>query len=87
MPAYSECVAEIRRLLRSILADQGVKADDLGEQVDLVEELGMASIEVMELIEQLEDRFDIAFPLNDLADIRTIADLARHVQQLGAATG
>ncbi len=80
MPDYNECVEAIRKHLADI-----VELDDdapLGEQVDLVSELGLASIEVMELIEQLEDTFDVAFPLNDLADVRTIADLARHVEQL-----
>ena len=36
----------------------------------------------MELIEQLEDIFDIAFLINELGDVRTIADLATRVQQL-----
>lgn len=36
----------------------------------------------MELIEALEDRFDVAFPINELGDVRTIADLAKRIQTL-----
>ena len=45
MPDYNECVEAIRKHLADI-----VELDDdapLGEQVDLVSELGLASIEVM----------------------------------------
>ena len=80
MPKYSECVEVVRRHLSEVVELEG--DTPLGEKVDLVEELGLTSIEVMELIEQLEDTFDVAFPLNDLADVRTIDDLARHVEKL-----
>mgnify|MGYP006304168457 CR=1 FL=1 len=78
MATYNECVQEIQGLLSSTLADGEVVRED----VDLIEELGLASLDVMELIEQLEDAFDISFPINELGDVRTIADLARRVQQL-----
>ncbi len=83
MPDYRKCVEEIQRQLVSMTDLEGT----LDENADLVEELGLASVEVMELIEELEETFDIAFPLNDLADVRTIADLARHVQQLAGSSG
>jgi len=78
MATYNECIEEIQGLLSSTLADGEVVRED----VDLIEELGLASLDVMELIEQLEDVFDISFPINELGDVRTIADLARRVQQL-----
>ena len=74
---------EIQRQLVALAGVEGA----LDENADLVEELGLASVEVMELVEELEETFDIAFPLNDLADVRTIADLARHVQQLAGSDG
>lgn len=81
MPEYRTCVEEIQRQLVEMTDLEGA----LDENADLVEELGLASVEVMELIEELEETFDIAFPLNDLADVRTIADLARHVQKLAGS--
>jgi acyl carrier protein len=75
-------VEEIQRQLVAMTDLEGV----LDEEADLVEELGLASVEVMELIEELEETFDIAFPLNALADVRTIADLARQLQKLAGSS-
>lgn len=83
MPDYRKCVEEIQKHLVELAGVDG----PLDEDADLVEELGLASVEVMELIEELEEAFDIAFPLNDLADVRTIADLARRVQKLAESSG
>lgn len=55
----------------------------LNAESDLVNELGLASLDVMEMIEQIEDEYDISFPLNALPDIRTLADLARQLEKLG----
>jgi acyl carrier protein len=82
MPDYRTCVEEIQRQLVAMTDLEGV----LDEEADLVEELGLASVEVMELIEELEETFDIAFPLNALADVRTIADLARQLQKLAGSS-
>ncbi len=78
MATYEECVARIQHLL----SESAAQGEVVNEDVDLIEELGLASLDVMELIEQLEDIFDIAFPINELGDVRTIADLATRVQQL-----
>ncbi|VAW73131.1 hypothetical protein MNBD_GAMMA14-2705, partial [hydrothermal vent metagenome] len=45
-------------------------------------ELGLTSLQVMELIEQLEDHFDMSIPLNILPDIRTVHDLALALEKL-----
>ncbi len=63
------------------LAEEGVSVE---VDSDLVDDVGLSSIEIMELVEHLEDEFDISFPLNDLAEIRTINDLAAEVDRLVA---
>lgn len=78
MATYDECIAQVQQLLSETVAQGEVVHQD----VDLIEELGLASLDVMELIEQLEDIYDISFPINELGDVRTIADLASRVQQL-----
>lgn len=64
------------------VAEDGV---DVDFDSDLVDDVGLSSIEIMELVEQLEDEYDISFPLNDLAEIRTITDLAAELERLIAA--
>ena len=52
---------------------------------DLVADLGFDSLQVMETIAELEGRFDISIPMDDLADTRTVAQIAARVSTLVAA--
>ena len=54
----------------------------LGADTDLIADIGLSSLQVMELIERLEDHFDISIPLNILPDITTIGDLATQLHAL-----
>jgi acyl carrier protein len=49
---------------------------------DLVADLGLDSLQVMELLMELEDAFDISIPVNVMADVRTVGELAAAVQGL-----
>ena len=55
---------------------------ELVEQSRLIEDVGLNSMKVMELVMQIEDHFDISVPLNILPDVRTIGEFAEHVQKL-----
>ena len=78
MPDYNDFLARIYDILRPF-AKQG---HILNEDSELVTELGLTSLQVMELIEQIEDHFDISVPLNILPDIRSAGDLARQLEKL-----
>ena len=54
----------------------------LSENTDLVADIGLSSLEVMELIEKIEDHFDISIPLNILPDVNTVGELAARVRDL-----
>jgi acyl carrier protein len=51
-------------------------------QSDLVADLGFDSLQVLEVIAELEDRFDISIPLNDLPATRTVAQVVAQVAAL-----
>jgi acyl carrier protein len=51
---------------------------------DLVADLGFDSLQVLELIAELEDRFEISIPLNDVPATRTVAQIAAQVARLVA---
>lgn len=48
----------------------------LSQDTDLVDELGLDSMKVMNLLLEVEDELDVAIPLNALADVRTLGNLA-----------
>jgi acyl carrier protein len=49
---------------------------------DLVTDLGFDSLQVLELIAELEDRFDISIPLNDMPATRTVGQVVAQVAAL-----
>ena len=51
---------------------------------DLVADLGFDSLQILEVIAELEDRFDISIPLNDVPATRTVAQVVAQVARLVA---
>src|SRR5262245_52742495 len=49
---------------------------------DLVADLGFDSLQVLELVAELEDRFAISIPLNDVPAIRTVSQVVAQVAAL-----
>jgi acyl carrier protein len=52
---------------------------------ELLADLGFDSLQVLELVGELEDHFNIAVPLNALTHIRTVRDIASEVHRLTSA--
>ena len=51
-------------------------------QSDLVADLGFDSLQILEVIAELEDRFDVSIPLNDVPVTRTVAQVVAQVTAL-----
>jgi acyl carrier protein len=49
---------------------------------DLVADLGFDSLQVLDVIAELESRFDIAIPLEGIGAPRTVADVVEQVRRL-----
>ena len=64
--------AEIARLLERFRAGDGV----ITSQTVIAEDLTMDSLQVMDLMMELEDRFDVSIPLNLVPEIATVGQLA-----------
>ena len=52
------------------------------EATELVADLGLDSVQVMELLLEAEERLDISIPLNILPSVRTVRDLALELHRL-----
>jgi acyl carrier protein len=78
MAQYEEIVNQLFQLLKPSVQD----VKKLQENTDLIADLGLDSLKVMTLVEEVEDSFDISIPLNILANVRTVKDFALQLQQL-----
>ena len=79
MPTTEEVLQQILDIIKPMIPEDGppVSAD-----LDLVNDLGLDSVKVMEVMETLEDSFDISIPINILPAVRTVNDLAVEIQNL-----
>jgi len=52
------------------------------EETELAGQLDLDSLQIMNLLLFIEDRFDISIPVSILPDIKTVKDLAIQVEKL-----
>jgi len=78
MLRYPQVLAE----LRTELATLKPGSFEITEDTDLLGDLELDSLQVMNLLLRVEDRFDISIPVNILPDVRTVKDLALQIEIL-----
>ena len=58
------------------------KADNvINRETDISQDLKLDSLAVMDLMMELEEKFDVMIPLNLVAEIRTVGDLAEAIRR------
>jgi acyl carrier protein len=78
----SDTVENISALIvQKLLANPKVPRDIDGSS-KIVEDLAFDSLAVMNFVMEIEDTLDVSVPLDRLADIRTIDDLAMCIKAL-----
>jgi acyl carrier protein len=73
---------EILDQLYELVGPYSEQPIELSEQTRIMDDVGLDSMKVMELVMQIEDSFDVSVPLNILPDVNTIGDLAKHLGTL-----
>lgn len=78
MQSYDENLAALCKVLQKhAIADIVV-----GEDTMLASDLGIDSAQLMEVLLEVEDEFDISIPLNVLPNVYTVKDLTVELQKL-----
>ncbi|MBX9947007.1 MAG: acyl carrier protein [Reyranella sp.] len=83
-PSASTLQFDVMREIFALLAPYQVGAKGLSPQTVISKGLNVDSLTIMDVIMELEDRFDVAIPMNVAADIVTIDQLAQTVVTLRA---
>jgi acyl carrier protein len=78
MLRYPQILAELGAALASF-KQESVK---ITEDTDLRGDLELDSLQVMNLLLHVEDRFDISIPVSILPDVKTVKDLALQIESL-----
>ena len=77
-PEYDTVFQQVEALLQEHAQLQAPIKDD----TDLINDLGFDSLKLMEMLEDVEDMFDITYPLNDLSNLQTVKDFVVQIQQM-----
>jgi acyl carrier protein len=80
MLAYEELVEQLIKMVKAYVPE-GL---NIGEDTNLISDLEFDSLKVMNLMEEIEDYFDISIPLNVLSEIRTVKDFALQLERIVA---
>ena len=58
---------------------------EITPETDLINQLAIDSVKLLKLIMEVEDEFDISVPLNALADVQTVHELATLIHRIKSA--
>ena len=75
---YEAIFQQVVVLLQQHAPQPGAIQDD----TELIKDLGFDSLKVMEMLNDVEDAFDITYPLNALSDLRTVKDFTSQIQRI-----
>ena len=78
MQSEEEILDQLYELIRPY-SEQSIV---LGEQTRIMDDVGLDSMKVMELVMQVEDHFEISVPLNILPDVKTMGEFAKQIAML-----
>jgi len=71
--------------VKEVVAEQlGVNKDEIKEDSKFVEDLGADSLDVVELVMALEEKFDIEIPDEAAESIATVADAVKYIEEAKA---
>ena len=73
---------EIIHDISKMLATLNKNAATIGRDTDIARDLSLDSLAVMDLMMELEEKFDVSIPLNLVPEIRTVADLAATIDKI-----
>lgn len=77
-PAYDEVLTVVCAELKKMFPDDG----PFTAATDMTKDVPLDSAGTMALVFELENRLDVSLPLNDLASITQVGDLARLIVKL-----
>ena len=71
---------EVLREIRLLLEDHNPNHIEITEETDLSADLNIDSVAAMDVIMNIEDKFEIDIPLNQVGELRSVGDLAEVVR-------
>ena len=72
MPSRDEIADTVREIFQNTLK---IEPDKLKDETRLQDDLSLDSLDMVEVVYELEDRFDVQIPEDKIAEIRTFGEV------------
>ena len=73
---------EITEQVKEIIVEQlGVGAEEVTPEASFIEDLGADSLDIVELIMALEEKYEIEIPDEDAEKIQTVKDVISYIEE------
>lgn len=76
---------EVLEAIKQELSSRGHEVDGLTESTKLQEDLDLDSLDAVELVSSLEEKFNVEIPDDELDDVLTVGDTVELVQAKAGA--
>lgn len=70
--------AEVIELISKTLE---IKASEIKDDTDLAKDLGVESIDLVDLVTAFEDKYHFEIPDNELKNLRTVEDITSYIEK------
>ncbi|WP_221390555.1 acyl carrier protein [Dyadobacter sp. NIV53] len=72
----------MKEQLRTILsATSGLPASSITDQANLSRDLGLDSLDTVDLVLQMEDQFHVSIPDEDYSKLQTVGEICEYLRQ------
>lgn len=69
--------------IKKVIAEQlSVDEDSIEMETSLVEDLKADSLDIVEMVMELESEFDVEIPDDELANMKTVADVVTFIEKI-----
>lgn len=69
--------------VKEIIAEQmGIAEDDITLESSFVDDLGADSLDIFQIISELEESFDMEFPSEEVEKVHTVGDAVEYIKSV-----
>lgn len=72
----------LEKISRIIAGQIGVEAEKITMSSDFKEDLGIDSLDIFEIIMELEEEYSVEIPTEDLENMKKVADLVNYIDSI-----
>ncbi|KGN03180.1 acyl carrier protein [Clostridium novyi A str. 4570] len=66
--------------VKKIMADHlEISEDEIKLESDFQDDLGVDSLDIFEIVMEIEDEFDLEIPNEDIENVKTVEDLVKYI--------